>query len=774
MGFAAGLTGCGATTYASMSRAAAGQVSLEDSNTQVAAIENSQVPKTRLVATAVPAPAPARSVDEVSRWSLDLAQAESPATLAAYAVKPVTSLKVRRQVQLQSVTCANQAMTGAGTTTCTVTLSSGAPSGGFAVALSSNNTALSLPSSTTVPSGASSFSFPATVVAVSSAQMATIAASANGTTRSFGIQLNAASPSLTLSTSTVSFGEVKVGQTATSTVTLTSSGNGPLTISSISVAGSLFKATGLTTPLTLNPGQTALLTLQFYADHVSLFTGTVAIASNSTQGAAIISMSGDGVAPVLSGLTCKDSTVIGAETNACSVTLNAAAPSGGVSIALSSNNAAVSVPASVTIQAGASSASFSAAVAAVGTAQTASITGTSNGSTKIFSIQLNAGSPSLTLSNTNVSFGSVPVGQTATNIVTLKSSGNAPLTISSISVAGSLFKATGLTTPLTLNPGQSAMLTLQFYSDHTSSFAGTVTISSNATQGIASIAMSADGGPSISGLTCNTQSYSGAGTDSCLVSLNGTAPDTGFAVSLSSNNSSVTVPASVTVPSGAMSASFSATVKSVSASQSATITATAAGIAKTFNVQLGPANSILTANASSIPFGSVLMNSPAEQSITLTSSGSSPVTINSVTITGAGFTSSGLTIPVTLNAGQTAVLNVQFTPTSTGNFSGQITIGSNSSGGIITIGLNGSGYGHKVQLNWNAPSSSAIVGYNVYRVVNGSTAYQRVNSSAISSTTFTDANVQRGSSYVYYVTSLDSSGLESLPSNTTAVGIPTP
>jgi len=34
--------------------------------------------------------------------------------------------------------------------------------------------------------------------------------------------------------------------------------------------------------------------------------------------------------------------------------------------------------------------------------------------------------------------------------------------------------------------------------------------------------------------------------------------------------------------------------------------------------------------------------------------------------------------------------------------------------------------------------------------------------------------VQSGTSYTYYVTSVDGSGIESLPSNTTAAAIPTP
>jgi len=476
----------------------------------------------------------------------------------------------------------------------------------------------------------------------------------------------------------------------------------------------------------------------------------------------------------LQSLSCANSTITGAATTACTATLNTGAPSGGVNVALSSNNAAMSVPSSVIVAAGASTASFSAAVAAVGTTQTASITANTSSSVANFAIQLNPYSPVLSVSSTTVSFGSVSVGQTATKSVMITSAGNAPLTISSISVPGSLFKATGVTTPLTLNPGQSATLSLQFYSDHTSSFTGIVTISSNSAQGAATINMTASGIPSVSGLTCNTQSYSGGGTNSCLVSLYGAAPDTGFTVSLASNNSSVTVPASVTVPSGAMSASFTANVNAVSTSQTATLTATANGIAKSFSVQLGPGSTLLTANASSIPFGSVLINSPAEQSITLTSSGTSPVTISSIAITGGGFADSGVTAPMTLNPGQTAILNVQFTPTAAGSFSGQITIASNASGGNIAIALSGTGYGHKVQLNWNAASSGGVVGYNVYRTVSGSTGYQRVNSAAVSAATFMDGNVQSGSSYVYYVTSLDGAGLESVPSNTTAVMIPKP
>src|SRR5205807_128564 len=82
----------------------------------------------------------------------------------------------------------------------------------------------------------------------------------------------------------------------------------------------------------------------------------------------------------------------------------------------------------------------------------------------------------------------------------------------------------------------------------------------------------------------------------------------------------------------------------------------------------------LTVSAASLSFGSVTVNTATTQSLTLTSTGTSPVTVNSAAITGAGFTIVGGTLPVTLNPTQAMTLQVQFLPTVTGTASGQITI----------------------------------------------------------------------------------------------------
>ena len=104
------------------------------------------------------------------------------------------------------------------------------------------------------------------------------------------------------------------------------------------------------------------------------------------------------------------------------------------------------------------------------------------------------------------------------------------------------------------------------------------------------------------------------------------------------------------------------------------------------------ANPQLTVNPASLAFGSVTVNTPTTKTVTLTSSGTSDLTVNSASITGAGFSIVSGSLPATLSAGQSMALTVQFNPTTTGALSGQLTISSNSStGSISTVALSGTG-----------------------------------------------------------------------------------
>ncbi len=185
----------------------------------------------------------------------------------------------------------------------------------------------------------------------------------------------------------------------------------------------------------------------------------------------------------------------------------------------------------------------------------------------------------------------------------------------------------------------------------------------------------------------------------------------------------------------------------------------------------------LTLSSSSLNFGSVPVGSPTTQSVTLTSTGTSAVTVSAASLTGTGFTISGATFPVTLNPNVAIKVSVQFDPTAVGTASGTLIFTSNSStGSSSAVALSGTGTAvqHEVTLSWAAPTNSPVpvAGYNVYREAAGGSSFQLLNSSEVAQTKYIDQNVVSGSSYSYYVKSVDSTGTESTNYNQVSVTVP--
>lgn len=285
------------------------------------------------------------------------------------------------------------------------------------------------------------------------------------------------------------------------------------------------------------------------------------------------------------------------------------------------------------------------------------------------------------------------------------------------------------------------------------------------------------GADSLSALSCSSSAVTGAGSDTCTISLSRAPGFRSQTVNLSSNNSAVTVPASVTVQRGSTTAAFTATVAAVSSPQTVTLTATANGVSRTLSLQVGSGAPAITLQSTSVAFGNVSLNTTATQSIVVTSSGTAPLTISAAGVTGPGFTASGASLPLTLNPSQTAILQLQFDPTTAGAATGSVTIASNASNTptatISLSGTGGSGGSYQVNLTWNAPanSSDAVAGYNIYRAPSGGT-YQRLNTSVNAPTSYTDDGVQAGTTYTYEVTSVDAEGNESTSSNVYTATIP--
>jgi hypothetical protein len=82
---------------------------------------------------------------------------------------------------------------------------------------------------------------------------------------------------------------------------------------------------------------------------------------------------------------------------------------------------------------------------------------------------------------------------------------------------------------------------------------------------------------------------------------------------------------------------------------------------------------------------------------------------------------------------------------------------------------------HEADLSWQPPSNSSrpISGYHVYRAKVGSSSFEQLNLSLVSETKFVDRTVEGGSTYDYFIKSVDATtGVESGPSNTTRVKVP--
>jgi len=376
----------------------------------------------------------------------------------------------------------------------------------------------------------------------------------------------------------------------------------------------------------------------------------------------------------------------------------------------------------------------------------------------------------------------VIVGNNATQSISISNTGNADLTISQITTSGTGFSGSGVTLPLTLNAGQSATYTAKFAPASTGSFSGQITFVSNASTS-PTVSLTGTGTASSVSLALNPTSLAFGnvlvGTSGI---LSGTLTASGGSVTISSAsvNGSDYVLSGLTLPmtlSAGQSASFSVTFTPISSSN------TTGSIAFLSNASNSPTNlsmsgagtvTQLTANPSSLVFGSVVVGKTNSLSETLSASGGS-VTISSATLGGSGYSMTGLTLPITLSDGQSTTFTVIFAPATTSSFPGSLTLVSNASTAPSPIAFTGTGsLIHSVDLSWSASSSSSIAGYNVYRGSASGGPYVLVNSSLVAGTAFTDNTVQAGNTYFYVTTTVDTSAVESAYSNEVQATIPTP
>jgi hypothetical protein len=179
----------------------------------------------------------------------------------------------------------------------------------------------------------------------------------------------------------------------------------------------------------------------------------------------------------------------------------------------------------------------------------------------------------------------------------------------------------------------------------------------------------------------------------------------------------------------------------------------------------------LSANPSALAFGKIVPGSSSKQSVTLTNTGNSSISVSKLTSTGSYFSVSGLALPITLAVGQSSGFTVTFAPTTTGTFNGSVAVTSTAANSP-TIPLSGTGAtSHYVTLSWT-PSISSVSGYSVYRGTQKGGPYTKITSSLVPGSTYNDSTVQSGSTYFYVVAGVSSTGMQSAFSTETSATIP--
>src|SRR4029077_1727874 len=168
----------------------------------------------------------------------------------------------------------------------------------------------------------------------------------------------------------------------------------------------------------------------------------------------------------------------------------------------------------------------------------------------------------------------------------------------------------------------------------------------------------------------------------------------------------------------------------------------------------------IAASPTALGFGNVLLGRSLTQTVSITNTGSASLSVSKVSANGTGYAVSGLSCPFTLSPGQSAQLNVTFTPPAVGTDSGSVLVdastqtwrhhrrwGYPSSTTTATVGLSGSGISGAGQISASPttlsfgnlpPGTSQTLNETL---TNTGTTSVTISQASLSSTMFTASNL---------------------------------
>jgi hypothetical protein len=560
------------------------------------------------------------------------------------------------------------------------------------------------------PTGAGTFSSPMIVTDSDPTSPQTITLNA----------ISLAGPQVSLSSYTLLYGNVAVGQNAVLTSVLSNTGGGALDISSVVIGGTNagdFTQSN-TCGTTVQAGGTCTFTVTFTPVAVNQRSSTLTISDNVTSGATqMITLSGTGTQPTvqLPATLNFNSVVIGSSTSNNVTLMNGGNGTLNISgIAISGVNAhdftesntcgtqvlpfancTITVTYAPTVL-GAESASLLVTDNAPNSPQSVALSGTGT-------------APALTFTPDPAAFGNQTVNTTSSGLpITITNSGTATVTISSLTITGtnaSNFTIAQSCGQFVLTAGNSCTATLKFTPTSMGAFSAFLTVTSNAPGSPANIPLTGTGVQAIVSLSPTSLSFGNQLENMTSAAQNVTLTNTGnTALSITkiaitgtdatwyaeSNTcgTSVAAGASCTI-----SATFTP-LQGGPASPSINLTDTGTGSPQ--SITLSGTGVIPTATLApmSLNFGNVnLGTSSSPLTATLTNSGTAALALSSIGISGTNSNdysetnTCGTSVPI----GATCMITVAFTPQATGSTSADVTFTDDAKNSPQSLSLSGTG-----------------------------------------------------------------------------------
>jgi ASPM-SPD-2-Hydin domain-containing protein/centrosomal CEP192-like protein/HYDIN/CFA65/VesB family protein len=310
------------------------------------------------------------------------------------------------------------------------------------------------------------------------------------------------SPAAIFSVSNLVFSSQLLNSTSPArTVTLTNTGNADLSLAGVSVSGNFAETTAC--PSSLPAGASCTISITFTPTAAGILTGAITLSDNAAASPQQVALSGTGVS-----VAAPAATVTPASMTFGSQVVNSTSPSDTVTLT-NTGNASLSL-ASVTVTGNFAQTNNCGTSLAAGASCTVNVTftpaavGSPTGTlsfadnapqspqvVQLYGTGVTAGT--LAANPASVSFGTVTVGQTGSQTLTITNSGGQNVIVTSASTSGAGLGLSGISTPLTLAPGQSSSFNVTYLPTSSGSLSGTVYLTNNSSTTSVAIPVSGTG-----------------------------------------------------------------------------------------------------------------------------------------------------------------------------------------------------------------------------------------------------------------------------------------